>query len=154
MICTRWRITSTDRIVLYGDDIIINASSKPEAEAFEKTLKKALESHTFGRFRLKHSGVYHINDGFDFLKYRHRFSNWDDKIVLSPSKRCYSRMERKVMAKAAEPGKLMRSKIKLYLSRWMKSFPLWKRVSLSIILLEMSVFQAVGRSLSYCPNGG
>lgn len=137
-------ITSTDRIVLYGDDILIAASSLSEATAFETALKKALESHTFGRFRLKHSGIYHTNDGFDFLKYRHRISSWDGKITLSPSKRCYSRMERKVMAKAAEPGKLMRSKMKLYLSRWMKSFPLWKRTPLSIIFLELSVSQAVG----------
>ena len=35
-------ITSTDRIVLHGDDILIAASNQSEAKAFESALKKAL----------------------------------------------------------------------------------------------------------------
>ena len=144
-------ITSTDRIVLHGDDILIAASNQSEAKAFKSALKKALETHTYGPFRLKHSSIHTINKGFDFLKYHHRLT-WEGKTHLRPSMRCYTRMKRKVQAKITKPEIMLREHLQVYIQRWMKSFPLWKRTYLSLLLLEMSIAEQLGKFVHLLPE--
>lgn len=138
------QIASADRIVAYGDDTAIAASSKLEADALLKALIGTLESHPAGPFRLKRREVMNARDALDFLKYRHRVDRFTGEVKRRPSPRCYSKYERRVRLTylTNKPIKALRI-IARYRYRWMRAFPRWRWNILSKLLLWQTTVQAM-----------
>ena len=125
------QIAPADRIVAYGDDIAIAASSKLEADALSKALIGSLKSHPAGPFCLKRCDVMNASNALDFLKYRHRIDLFTDEVKRRPSPHCYLNYERRVrlFSQANKPIKAFRLAAR-YRYRWMRSFPRWRWNSL------------------------
>ena len=78
------------RYFFYGDDGIVFASSKSEAEIIANALWGAFESHPAGPFTLKRCEVCHAADGFDFVMYRYK-KKWEGNIHRTPAMNSFKR---------------------------------------------------------------
>jgi hypothetical protein len=135
---------STDRIVAYGDDVAIAASSKSEADALSKALIGTLKSHPAGPFRLKRCEVMSAHKAVDFLKYRQRIDPFSHKVKRRPSPRCYLNYERRVRLffQTNKPKKAFRL-VARYRYRSMRSFPRWPWNPMSKSLLWLTTLSAM-----------
>jgi RNA-directed DNA polymerase len=138
------KISSTHRIVFYGDDCAIAAHDEAGANALSDALAGILKSHPAGPFRLKRSDIVHANDGFNFLQYRHRLDFFTQKVRRHPSQNSYRRYERKVFALAyAFPPVEAKKSIDVYRSRWMNSFRRWPWNVISNGMLYLTTIHAM-----------
>jgi hypothetical protein len=141
-------IASADRIIVHGDDIAIAARNGEGAESLKKALSGVLESHPAGPFQLKRCEVHHVNDGFDFLKYRHKRDWLTGKVHRRPASKSYWRYTLRVVDIArAEPIDEGIRRVARYRRNWMRSFPRWRWNSISKLLLWLTTGEALKKGI-------
>jgi RNA-directed DNA polymerase len=141
-------ISSDQLAVTHGDDIVLGAESEKSAHALNIALCEALKSHPIGPFRLKHSNVVSLSDGFDFLQYHHRHDHFKDLIHRRPSGPSYWRFRRRIVSLFAS-YKLRTAVRKCARYRWLwrRSFREWRRWPNSDLLLWLSFLEAMDEGI-------
>jgi RNA-directed DNA polymerase len=84
-------VSSAQLAVTHGDDIIIGAVSSKGACASKIALSAVLENHPAGPFHLKRLEIVSLQEGFNFLQYRHRYDLLDNVVRRRPSAASYAR---------------------------------------------------------------
>jgi hypothetical protein len=141
------------RVVIYGDDIALAARSKKEAEAMMKALKSALDSHPAGPFRLKRCEIKHINDGFDFTKYRTRKKPdyFGGDVVRSPANMSFIRFKKNTTKKIQEKksnGEGWVLPAFQYRTCWIRAFGHWDVRAQSLALLNCTFQEGIIEALA------
>jgi RNA-directed DNA polymerase len=137
-------VTSAERVILLGDDIVLAAENKKDATALKKVLIETLESHPAGPFRIKHCDINTLQDGFNFLQYRHRRDPFTGHARRHPSTRSYARYRRRVTATFVKYNFIKAFKLTArYRRLWMKSFRRWKWICLS----KLALWQMTGEAI-------
>jgi RNA-directed DNA polymerase len=127
------------RYFYYGDDGIIFATCKSAAVEIADALRGAFGSHPAGPFALKRLEVRHVQQGFDFVKYRYSLK-LDGTIHITPALNSFKRYEHKVaeiFCKYEDPTERV-EKIEQYTEHWLKAFPHWKANPISFEYLAMN----------------
>lgn len=121
-------LAPSEHKLLYGDDVILAALTREEAEAAAKALKEMLASHPAGPFRLKRLDVVHVNDGFDFLKYRFKRDWLDGSLKIRPAAKSYKNFNQKVLGIIqGEAVDTVHEKVLAYRAHWLAAFPRYVR---------------------------
>ncbi len=89
--------TDMVRVVNYGDNFLVMARTKADAEAAAQTLQAAATSRSQGRMNiLQRNAPKHIRYGFEFLGYRVTHTNRD--TTITPTKKSLAKIDKKLFA--------------------------------------------------------
>ena len=117
------------RALLYGDDLLIPASSKNEAKATRTALAKALADDPVGPVGLRSA---HVKDlqikGVDFIgrRYEQASDFWGGFFRSRPSNKAFRRFQARAALRGAKADPdAVDSAIDTYADQWGKSFPHW-----------------------------
>lgn len=118
-----------DRLVLYGDDVLVCAKGKGEASEIFKAIGSALQSSPVGPLTIGRSTIKSTYDKTDFLKYRLRKQPelFGGGMRISPSGQSWKRYRAKVRAKCSgtDPG-AAEDRVFDYSRGWPEAYPLWE----------------------------
>lgn len=115
-----------NRIVLYGDDIVIGACNENEAQAYVEAFKKIMKTHPAGPLELKTCEIVNIRDGFETLKYHYQSKS--EGVWRRPSKKSFKRFERRLVGKLKDCDRSLGEQLAVdYTRRWIGSFGRWTK---------------------------
>ena len=138
--------------ILYGDDILVAASTYDKALAAQRDLAHLLERHPAGPLRLKHAYVRSGDKGywFDFLGYRFERSglNTGSYFRARPSKKSFDRFQTRARtifknevenSSASDPVVA----VEQYADKWKASYKSWDVHAGSARLFEDTITEAI-----------